>query len=406
VQPIIVPVVVFTGIVVLLSLFVLAAHALLVPSGDVTIAVNGRTELRVEPGNKLLWTLAGRGILLPAVCGGRGTCGQCRVTVLRGGGPLLPTETAHIDRWEAAAGIRLACMVTVREDLEITVPADLLEAKRWRTTVRSNTNVAPLLTELVLSMPEAERLAFEAGDYVLLEAPAYSVAFRDFDVDADYREDWQRHRLFRLSSSSPEPVARAYSLANAPREDSIAKLLVRIATPPPHAPPGTPPGRVSSYIFSLRPGDHVTISGPFGEFHASDSDREMLMLAGGVGIAPIRSIIVDQLERGASRKIGLWYGARDMRDLCFADEFDALAARHANFEWHAALSEPRAGKAHAGHTGFVHAVVLEQYLGKHPAPEEVEYYLCGPPLMSAAVQDMLYDLGVDRENIFFDDFGR
>lgn len=402
---IVVPAVIFTAIVVVLSASVLAARAWLVPAGTVAILVNGRRTLDVRAGQKLLWALAGQGIFLPAACGGRGTCGQCRVVVEGGGGSLLPTESAHIGRREAALGTRLACMLSLREDLAISVPDDLLEAKRWECTVRSNRSVAPLLKELVLELPDDERIDFEAGEYVLLEAPGHRVAFSDIDVDAEYRDEWRRHRLTELVSETEEAVVRAYSLANPPQQDRVAALVVRIALPPAHAAPGTPPGRASSYVFGLRPGDHVAISGPFGSFHASDSDREMVMIAGGAGIAPIRSIILDQLARGTRRPISFWFGVRDVPELCYHEEFDALAQRHANFEWHAALSGPGPRTRWTGPIGFIHTVVFEQYLKDHPAPEEAEYYLCGPPVMSAAVVNMLEDLGVESQSIFYDDFG-
>lgn len=401
-----VPVVLFTGFVLLLSGVVLAARAWLLPSGLVTIGVNGgRQRFEVDPGNKLLWTLADNGIYLPAACGGRGTCGQCRVTVEQGGRPLLPTEAAHINGRDAAHGVRLACMLDVRAALDISIADELLETRRWICTVRSNRSIAPFLKELVLTLPERESLSFEAGGYVLLEAPSHRVVFRELEIERDYAEDWARSGLLDLVSETTEPVVRAYSLANPPQEPDIATLVVRIAGPPPHAPPGTPPGKASSYIFALRPGDSVTISGPFGEFHAADTQREMIAIAGGAGIAPIRSIILDQLARGTGRRIGFWYGARDLRELCYREEFDALAAKHANFEWTAALSDPRAGNGWGGPTGLIHSVVYERYLKGHPTPDEAEYYLCGPPLMSAAVVHMLDDLGVERDSIFFDDFG-
>jgi Na+-transporting NADH:ubiquinone oxidoreductase subunit F len=404
-QAILLPVLVFTAIVVALSAVVLAASAWLSPSGVVTVTVNRHRRLQVAAGSRLLWALSEHDIILPAACGGRGTCGQCRVRVAEGAGQLLPNEAALISPRDADRGARLACSLSVFEDLDVTVPAELLAVKRIRASVRSNRNIAPLLTELILDLPEGQPLDFEAGEYVLLEAPPYAAAFRDFDIDPDFREEWQRYGLLELKSESSEPVSRAYSLANAPHDGNEAMLLVRIATAPPNAPYGTPPGLVSSYIFSLQPGDAVTISGPFGEFHATESQRDMVMLAGGVGIAPIRSIILDQLARGTMRRISLWYGARDARDLCYQDEFDELARDHENFQWHAVLSSPRAGSGWTGLTGFVHAVVLREYLQRHPEPEALEYYLCGPPLMSAAVLDVLDELGVERDSVFYDEFG-
>ena len=397
---------IFTAVVVALVLVVLGAHRLLVPTTQVSILVNGRRTLEGRVGKRLLRTLAEQSIYLPAACGGRGTCGQCKVTILKGARPLLPTEAAHVSRPEAAAGVRLACLFAVREGLEIQVPDESLQTQRWACTVRSNRNVTTFMKELVLELPEDEHIDFQAGEYILLEAPAYELRFSDFDIDADYRAEWERYRMLELRSELKEPAVRAYSLANPPAEDQIVTLVVRIATPPHDAPKGTPPGRVSSYVFGLKPGDSVSVSGPFGEFHARETDKEMVFIAGGAGISPMRSIIRDQLLRvGTSRKISFWYGARSLRELCYREEFDRLAEEHENFSWHVALSEPRSADDWDGYTGFIHAVVYENYLEGHPTPEDAEYYLCGPPLMSASTINMLEDLGVDRDNIYLDDFG-
>lgn len=405
IQQLVVPVVIFTVIVVVLSLLVLAARSWLAPSGTVAIVINGQQTLTADAGGRLLWTLALHGIYLPAACGGRGTCGQCRVTVRQGIRPLLPTEASQINRRDAADGTRLACMFTVREDLAIDVDRDLLAAGRWQCSVRSNRFVAPFLKELTLSLPEGQSLEFEAGDYVLLEAPPHDCVFDERIIDPSYVSDWRRVGLIGLRSTTRETVVRAYSLANPPQQSDIVQLIVRFAAPPPDARPGTPPGKASSYIFALEPGDRVTTAGPFGEFHASDGETELVLIAGGAGIAPIRSIILDQLERGAGRKIRFWYGARDLPDLCYRAEFDALTDRYPNFEWHAALSAPQRAEEWTGATGLIHSVVYEQYLKSHPAPETAEYFLCGPPLMSAAVLQLLEDHGVPDDNIFFDDFG-
>lgn len=400
-----VPIVVFTGVVLALAALVLAARHRLEPTGIVAIDVNGERVLQVSAGDKLLWTLADSGIYLPAACGGRGTCGQCRITVTAGGGVPSPTEGAHITPADAAAGCRLACMLKVREAMSVVVPRSVLDVQRWTCTVASNRNVATFLKELVLELPPAEHLAFKAGEYVLLEAPPHRLAFSDFDIDDAYRNEWERSGLLRLESTAKQPTLRAYSLANPPQQSDRAVLVVRIAPPPATAPPDTPPGRASSYIFGLKPGDSVAISGPFGEFHAADGDAEMILIAGGAGIAPIRSIILDQLARGTKRKLSFWYGARDLGDLCYRDEFERLAEQHANFEYHVALSSARAADRWTGRTGFIHRVIYEHYLKDHSAPHEAEYYLCGPPLMSAAVVQMLEQLGVERRSIFFDDFG-
>jgi Na+-transporting NADH:ubiquinone oxidoreductase subunit F len=398
------PVIVFTALVLVLTALVLAARRRLEPSGTVTLTINNERTLEVDAGEKLLWALAAHGIHLPAACGGRGICGQCRVTVRSGGGPMLPTEAAHLRAEESAAGVRLACVVKIREPLRIVLSKAALEVQRWTCAVVSNRHVATYLKELVLALPGTEGIRFGAGDYVLLDAPPHRLAFRDFDVAAEYRDDWQRNRLFELESVTEDRTVRAYSLANPPQQNRQIVLIVRLATPPASA-PTAPPGQASSYVFSLKPGDVVTVSGPFGEFHATDSNREMLLIAGGAGIAPLRSIVLDQLARGTGRRLSLWYGARDVDDLCYEGEFRAAAEAHPNFDLHVALSSPRHPERWTGHTGFIHRVVHEQYLKNHAKPQDVEYYLCGPPVMTAAVVHMLEQLGVDRRNVYFDDFG-
>ncbi len=400
-----VPIAVFTGIVLVLSSLVLFARRWLEPSGPVSIDVNGERVIDASAGRRLLSTLADNGIHLPAACGGRGTCGQCRVTVKSGGGPPLPTEAVHIGADEQAQGVRLACAVKVREDMRIVVPASVLDVRQWSCEVVSTRNVATYVREVVLELPGAEKIEFSAGAYIVADVPPHRIEFGDFEIDEKYRDDWRQSGLLELESTVRTPVLRAYSLANPPQEGDRLVLLVRIAPPPATAPPGTPPGQASSYLFSLRRGDTLAVSGPFGDFHARDGDSEMLFVAGGVGIAPIRSIILDQLSRESHRKMSLWYGARDSKDLCYAEEFEELARRHANFALHIALSAPRDDDEWSGHTGFIHVVVREQYLSTHAAPGDVEYYLCGPPLMSASVIEMLEQLGVDRSQILFDDFG-
>ena len=401
----IVPIAVFTGIVLVLSSLVLFARRRLEPSGPVTIEVNAERVIDAQAGRKLLWTLADNGIYLPAACGGRGTCGQCRVIVKSGGGLALPPEAVHISADEQADGVRLACAVRVRDDMQITVPASVLDVQQWSCEVVSARNVATYVREIVLKLPEPDRIEFSAGAYVVIEVPPHRIEFGDFEIDDRYREDWRSTGLLELESTVDTPVLRAYSLANPPQEDDRLVLLVRIAPPPATAPPGTPPGQASSYLFSVRAGDTLSVSGPFGDFRARDGDSEMLFIAGGVGIAPIRSIIHDQLSRGTRRKMSLWYGARDRFDICYVEEFEGLAARHDNFEVHVGLSAPRDDDEWKGHRGFIHRAVYERYLSTHKAPADVEYYLCGPPLMSASVIEMLEQLGVDRSQILFDDFG-
>jgi len=406
VQQIVVAITVFTAIVLALVAMVLLARALFAPTGVAGIQVNRQRMIEVPLGSRLLWALFDEKIYLPAACGGRGTCGQCKVDVVGDVRGLLPTEAVHIKRREAAQGARLACMLTVREDLEIRVPKDVLDAKSWICTVSSSRSLTTFLKELVLTLPRDDQIQFEAGEYVLLKAPPYSLRFTDFNIESEYRAEWERYRLFELTSEIDEPEYRAYSLANQPAENSRIKLVVRIAIPPHDAPSDTPPGKVSSFLFSLKPGDSIAVSGPFGEFHARETNKEMIFIAGGAGIAPMRSIIRDQLlARKTSRKITFWYGARNLQELCYADEFDELAAQYANFSWRVALSEPTSNTTWTGYTGFIHSAVYENYLKDHPAPEEAEYYLCGPPLMSAAVTQMLEDLGVERDNILYDDFG-
>lgn len=404
--PFLLPMLLFTLLVAALSAVVLGVRRRLTLREPVTITVNGQRAVATTSGDSLLATLAASGIHLPAACGGRGTCGQCRVQVTRGGGHLLPTELQHVNRRDAAAGFRLACMLRVRADLAVQVPADVLEAGRWQCRVVSNRNLSTYLTELSLALPDGEQMTFEAGDYVLLEAPAGVVRFSDFDIDPAYRSEWERLDLFRHTVTLAEPSTRAYSLGNPPAESAVIQLIVRIALPPVTAPPDTPPGRVSSYIFGLKAGDEVTVSGPFGEFHARETDREMVLIGGGAGIAPLRAIVRDQLVgRSSRRRISLWYGCRNELELVYADEFLALESRHSNFSYHVALSDPGPESGWSGATGFIHKHAYETYLKSHPSPEAAEYYLCGPPVMSSAVLAMLEDLGVDRESVYFDDFG-
>ncbi len=395
----------FTLLVMTMMYIVLLARKWLAPSGSAEVTINDQRTVTVPVGSKLLTDLNKNGLYLPAACGGRGTCGHCKLQVMEGGGDLLPTEKNHIDRHEAEEGYRLACQVKVRGDMRVRVPDHLFGVRRWTSSVRSERHVSTFLKEIVFAMPEGEKLDFEAGGYIVLEAPAHDVRFADFDIPERYRKDWERYGLLELESHTDSTTTRAYSLANHPGESDMAMLVVRIATPPPGS-PSAPPGKASSWIFSLREGDDVVLSGPFGEFHASDTDREMILIGGGAGMAPMRSIIFDQLiNRRSGRRIRFWYGARSLRELCYRQTFDRLAAEHDNFDWEVALSDPLPDDDWQGPVGFVHRVAYDQYLADHPAPEELEYYLCGPPVMTAAVMQMLDELGVDRESIFLDDFG-
>lgn len=395
----------FTAIVVALVVFIVAARSRLVATGDVAIEINGEKTIQVPAGGKLLQTLAANNLFLASACGGGGSCAQCRCVVIEGGGSILPTEEAHFSPREAKAGWRLSCQVPVKQDMKIRVPEEVFGVKQWECTVLSNPNVATFIKELTLQLPEGESVHFRAGGYVQLEAPAHQVRFRDFDIDAEYRGDWERFKFFDVESKVAEPVIRAYSMANYPDEKGILKFNIRIATPPPRT-EGLPPGKMSSYVFGLKPGDRIRVYGPFGEFFARESDREMVFIGGGAGMAPMRSHIFDQLKRlKTKRKITFWYGARSLREMFYQDEYDALAAENDNFSWHVALSEPQPEDNWTGYTGFIHNVLYENYLRDHPAPEDCEYYMCGPPMMNAAVIKMLHSLGVEDDNIFLDDFG-
>ena len=403
---ILVPIAILTLVVFLLAAVVQIARRLLVPARPVDVLVNGQQTLEAMTGDKLLWTLDSHGVHLPAACGGRGTCGQCRVEITHGARDLLPSEANHIGPVDAARGVRLACMVSVRENLVIRLPPQLLAVRQWQSRVRSNASLTTYLKELVLELPDEFEFNFEAGAYILVEAPEGHVPYEQFEIGEAYRDEWQARGLFKLVAHLDEPVRRAYSLANHPGERGVVRLVVRIALAPSDAPADTPPGRVSSWLFSLRAGDLVTLSGPFGEFCARGTEREMVLIGGGAGIAPLRSIVLDQLlDKRSTRQLSFWYGARNAGELCYHELFEQLAAEHSNFHYQAALSDPDTDPNWSGPRGFVHAVAYALYLHDHPHPEEVEYYLCGPPLMSSAVLTMLEDLGVDRANVLFDDFG-
>lgn len=397
----------FTIIVLVLVAIILFAKSKLVPSGDVEIIINDDPDKKIttQPGAKLLGALANAGIFVSSACGGGGSCGQCIVKIKEGGGDILPTERDHISRGEARDGARLSCQVNVKQNMKIELPEEVFGIKKWDCTVRSNDNVATFIKELVLEIPDGESVPFRAGGYIQIEAPAHHVKFKDFAVDEEYRGDWERFKFFDLESKVDEEVIRAYSMANYPDEEGIIMLNVRIATPPP-SDMSLPPGKMSAYIFSLKAGDKATISGPFGEFFAKETEAEMIFVGGGAGMAPMRSHIFDQLRRlNADRKMSFWYGARSKREMFYVEDFDMLADENENFEWHVALSDPTEEDNWDGFTGFIHNVLFENYLKDHPAPEDCEFYMCGPPVMNAAVINMLKDLGVEDENIMLDDFG-
>ena len=399
-------IILFTLIVLALVTIIMAARSRLVSTGNVDITINGEKTISVPAGGKLLQTLAEQKLFVPSACGGGGTCAQCRVKIHSGGGSILPTEEGHITKREAQAGDRLSCQVAVKQDMDIEVPEEVFGVKKWECTVRSNENVATFIKALVLDLPEGEDVNFRAGGYIQIEAPAYDVDYKDFDVEEEYREDWDKFNIWQYHSHTDAPIERAYSMANYPLEKGMIMLNVRIATPPPGS-EGIPPGKMSSYIFNLKPGDKVTISGPFGEFFARDTQKEMVFVGGGAGMAPMRSHIFDQLKRleNRDRKITFWYGARSKREMFFVEDFDELDEQFDNFSWHVALSDALPTDEWSGYTGFIHNVLFEEYLKNHPAPEDCEYYLCGPPIMNQSVINMLLDLGVDREDIMLDDFG-
>ena len=396
----------FTVIVLSLVVLILVARSWLVSSGDVTIEINGERKITVPAGGKLLQTLAGQDIFLSSACGGGGSCAQCKCIVESGGGEMLPTEEAHFTRRDASEGWRLSCQTPVKQDMKIRVPDEVFGVRKWECTVESNFNVATFIKELTLRLPEGESVDFRAGGYVQLECPPHEVAYKDFHIQDEFRADWDKFNLWRFVSRVNEPVVRAYSMANYPGEKGIVKFNIRVASPPPKGGDNIPPGKMSSWVFNLKPGDKVTVYGPFGEFFAKETDNEMVFIGGGAGMAPMRSHIFDQLKRLKSqRKISFWYGARSLREAFYVEEFDQLAKENPNFTWTLALSDPLPEDNWTGPTGFIHNVLYENYLKDHPAPEDCEFYMCGPPVMNAAVIKMLTDLGVERDSIFLDDFG-
>ena len=397
----------FTGVVLLLVLVIIGARRQLVSSGDVSIEINGDTSnaLVTASGNKLLQTLAENKIFLSSACGGGGTCSQCKCQVLEGGGSILPTEESHFSLKERNEGWRLSCQVAVKNDLKIRIPEEVFGVKEWECEVVSNENVATFIKELVLKLPEGESVDFKAGGYVQLEAPSYrDLAYKNFEIAEEYHEDWDRFKIWDNVANNDEPIIRAYSMANYPEEKGVLKFNIRVASPPPGS--TVPPGLMSSWVFSLKPGDKVRVFGPFGEFFAKHTKSEMVFIGGGAGMAPMRAHIFDQLLRiHTDRKITFWYGARSLKEMFYVDEFDNLDAENENFSWHVALSDPLPEDNWEGKTGFIHQVLFDNYLKDHPAPEDCEYYLCGPPMMNKAVVDMLLNLGVEPENILLDDFG-
>ena len=398
----------FTFVVVALVIVLLIAKSQLVSSGKVAITINGNKDSAVQAsaGGTLLATLSDQKIFVPSACGGGGTCAQCLVQVDSGGGTLLPTEEGHINRGMAKENYRLACQVKVKQDMEIRVPDSVFSVQKWECEVVSNENVATFIKEFVVRLPKGKKIDFVSGDYIQIEIPPYQESYDTMAVEDEYREDWDKFNLWQFKVDNQETIERAYSMANYPAEgDDIVMLNVRIASPPPRM-PDVPPGIGSSYIFNRKPGDKVMISGPFGEFHIQETEREMMFIGGGAGMAPLRSHIMRLLVTDKTkRKMSYWYGARSKREMFYVDDFDKLADENDNFEWHVALSDALPEDNWDGYTGFIHQVVLDNYLNDHPAPEDIEYYLCGPPMMNAAVLKMLDDMGVEEEMIRLDDFG-
>ncbi len=401
-------VVVFTIVVLLLVGLLMQARRRLVASGDVSIVINDDPDkaLKVEAGGTLLGALSANKIFIPSACGGKGSCGVCEVVIKEGGGELLPTETGFISPGEARHGMRLACQVKVKHDMKIELPSEVFDVRKWQCRVISNRNVSTFIKELKLALPEGEDVPFKAGGYVQIECPPHELSFRDFDIEPEFREEWDKFDLWRFKSIVTEPVERAYSMANYPLEKGNLLFTIRIAFAPDYR-DDIPPGKMSSWLFALKPGDLVTVSGPYGEFFARDTDNEMCFVAAGAGMAPMRSHIFDQLLRLKSkRKMVFWYSARNLKEAFYVDEFNKLQEENPNFRWHLVLSEPRPEDNWTGPVGLVrHNVLRDMYLKNHPAPEDIEYYLCGPDVMNKAVIKLAMDYGVDRENIMLDDFG-
>ena len=416
----------FVFVILAIVMVLMVARAQLVNTADVKIVVNEdeSNPVVVSAGSTLLNALSAQKIFIPSACGGGGTCGVCKVNVHSGGGSMLPTEVSHISRGEAREGCRLSCQVKVKGDMHIELEPEIFSVRKWQCKVKSNHNVATFIKELVLELPEGEAVPFRAGGYIQIECPPHVARYENFDIEDEYRGDWDKFKMWDIVSTVPDNVVRAYSMANYPEERGMIMLNVRIATPPWDRNKNTwkdvPAGIMSSYIFAQKPGDKVTISGPYGEFFAKDTDAEMVFIGGGAGMAPMRSHIFDQFKRlKTKRKVSFWYGARSFREAFYIEDFDGIQEENDNFVWHLALSDaieaddwgnkdsdarkPLGSKN--GYTGFIHQVLFENYLKDHEAPEDCEYYICGPPMMNKAVMDMLDDLGVEPENVLFDDFG-
>ena len=409
IEQIFLSVAVFSGLVLMLVLILNFAESKLLPQGDVTIEINGDSEKNIttRPGSTLLSVLAGQSVFLPSACGGGGTCAMCECQVMEGGGEILPTETGHISRSKAKENWRLACQVKIKDNMKIQVPDEIFSIQKWEATVKSNNNVATFIKELVLNLPEGENLKFQAGGYIQIDIPEYhNLSFSDFEIENEYHPDWDQYKIWDLVANNDEPVFRAYSMANHPAEGNRVMLNVRIATPPPALWNEAPPGLASSYIFNLKPGDKVTISGPYGEFFIKDTEREMVYIGGGAGMAPMRSHLFHLFQTlKTGRKVSFWYGARSVREMFYDEHFKEIERKFPNFSYNVALSEPMEEDNWSGHTGFIHQVLYDEYLENHEDPTEIEYYMCGPPPIINSCDGMLDSLGVDKEMIAYDSFG-
>ncbi|KJS01960.1 MAG: Na(+)-translocating NADH-quinone reductase subunit F [Desulfobulbaceae bacterium BRH_c16a] len=395
----------FLAVQLILVTLIVVSKKFLVPSGELNIQVNKTKTFQTRPGGKLLISLADAGIYLSSACGGGGSCGQCRCIVEEGGGSILPTEKGQINNFDAKRGVRLACQVAVKRDMKVTVPPETLDARKWRCKVISNKNVATFIKELVIGVPEGDDVDFKAGGFIQIEVPPHTLEYRNFEIDERFLSDWTKFKMFQYTSHVHTPVTRAYSMANYPGEKGIIKLNVRIASPPPSE-ANIPPGKVSSYIFNLQPGDDVIISGPFGEFFMDESESEIILIGGGAGMAPLRSHVFDLFKaRKTKRKVSFWYGGRSLKEVFYTEEFLEIERQHDNFSFHLALSNPLPEDNWTGPTGFIHLILYDLYLKDHPAPEDINYYICGPPMMNKAVFEMLDNLGVEKSNVHYDDFG-
>ncbi len=397
----------FTVVVIALVFILLAAKSKLVSSGNVSIIINGKDAeaISLPAGDTVLNSLSSQKIFIPSACGGGGTCGQCLVQIDEGGGTLLPTEETHVSRGMAKENWRLGCQVKVKNDMKLRIDESVFNVQKWECEVISNNNVATFIKEFVVQLPEGESIDYQSGGYIQIEIPPHDIPYTEYEIEEEYREDWDTFKLWDIRSTTKETVERAYSMASYPAEGNRVMLNVRIATPPPRT-EGLPTGKGSSYIFNQKPGDKVIISGPYGEFFLKDNDREMVFVGGGAGMAPMRSHLLHLFKTlKTDKKVSFWYGARSLREAFYVEEFDAIAEEFPNFEWHLALSDPLPEDNWKGKTGFIHQVLLDSYLADHEAPEECQYYMCGPPMMNSAVIGMLGELGVEPEDIFLDDFG-